>query len=71
MVARMMKIGQETGRLSQILEDVADFYQKEVSQITKNISSVIEPIIIVGLGFGVGVLVFSVLLPIYNIAGQL
>lgn len=71
MVARMMKIGQETGRLSQILEDIAEFYQKEVSQITKNISSIIEPIIIVGLGFGVGILVFSVLLPIYNIAGQL
>lgn len=71
MVARMMKIGQDTGRLSQILEDVADFYQKEVNQITKNISSIIEPIIIVALGFGVGVLVFSVLLPIYNIAGQL
>lgn len=71
MVARMMKIGQETGRLSQILEDVAEFYQKEVTQITKNISSVIEPIIIVALGFGVGILVFSVLLPIYNIAGQL
>jgi type IV pilus assembly protein PilC len=71
MVARMMKIGQETGRLSQILEDIAEFYQKEVSQITKNISSIIEPIIIVGLGFGVGALVFSVLLPIYNIAGQL
>lgn len=71
MVARMMKIGQETGRLSQILEDIAEFYQKEVSQITKNISSIIEPIIIVALGFGVGALVFSVLLPIYNIAGQL
>ncbi|MCK4635816.1 MAG: type II secretion system F family protein [Candidatus Moranbacteria bacterium] len=71
MVARMMKIGQETGRLGQILEDIADFYQKEVTQITKNISSIIEPIIIVALGLGVGALVFSVLLPIYNIAGQL
>jgi type II secretory pathway component PulF len=71
MVARMMKIGEDTGRLSDILNDIADFYRKEVEQITKNVSSIIEPIIIVALGFGVGVLVFSVLLPIYNIAGQL
>ena len=39
--------------------------------MTRNLSSIIEPVMIVILGIGVGVLVFSVLLPIYNIAGQL
>ncbi len=71
MVSNMIKIGEETGRLGEILEDVARFYNAEVDQITSNISSIIEPILIVVLGLGVGVLVFSVLLPIYNIAGQL
>lgn len=71
MVSSMIKIGEETGRLSEILEDVARFYNAEVDQITRNLSSIIEPILIVVLGIGVGVLVFSVLLPIYNIAGQL
>ena len=71
MVSSMIKIGEETGRLSEILEDVARFYNAEVDQITRNLSSIIEPILIVILGIGVGVLVFSVLLPIYNIAGQL
>lgn len=71
MVSSMIKIGEETGRLSEILEDIARFYNAEVDQITRNLSSIIEPILIVVLGFGVGVLVFSVLLPIYNIAGQL
>lgn len=71
MVSSMIKIGEETGRLSEILEDVARFYNAEVDQITRNLSSIIEPILIVILGMGVGVLVFSVLLPIYNIAGQL
>lgn len=71
MVSSMIKIGEETGRLSEILEDVARFYNAEVDQITRNLSSIIEPILIVILGLGVGVLVFSVLLPIYNIAGQL
>ncbi|MFA5986246.1 MAG: type II secretion system F family protein [Parcubacteria group bacterium] len=71
MVSSMIKIGEETGRLSEILEDVARFYTSEVDQITRNLSSIIEPILIVILGLGVGVLVMAVLLPIYNIAGQL
>jgi len=71
MVSSMIKIGEETGRLGEILEDIARFYNAEVDQITRNLSSIIEPILIVTLGIGVGILVFSVLLPIYNIAGQL
>ena len=71
MVSSMIKIGEETGRLGDILEDIARFYNAEIDQITRNLSSIIEPILIVILGIGVGVLVFSVLLPIYNIAGQL
>ena len=71
MVARMLRVGEETGRISSILEDIARFYRSEVDQITKNISSLVEPILIVILGIGVGVLVISVLLPIYNIAGQI
>ncbi len=71
MVARMLRVGEETGRISSILEDIAKFYRSEVDQITKNISSLVEPILIVILGIGVGTLVISVLLPIYNIAGQI
>lgn len=71
MVSSMVKIGEETGRLGEILDDIAAFYNSEVDQMTRNMSSIIEPVMIVILGIGVGVLVFSVLLPIYNIAGQL
>ena len=71
MVARMLRVGEETGRISSILEDIARFYRSEVDQITKNISSLVEPILIVILGVGVGVLVISVLLPIYDIAGKI
>ncbi len=71
MVSSMVKIGEETGRISEILDDVSRFYNAEVDQITRNLSAIIEPILIVILGLGVGVLVMSVLLPIYNIAGQL
>ncbi len=71
MVARMLKVGEETGRMSEILDDLARFYRGEVDQITRNLSTLIEPILIVVLGVGVGFLVVSVLLPIYNIAGQI
>lgn len=70
-VSRMIKVGEETGKLDEILDRVAHFYRQEVEQITRNMSALIEPILIVVLGIGVGLLVFSVLMPIYNIAGQL
>ncbi|PID52656.1 MAG: hypothetical protein CR972_00730 [Candidatus Moraniibacteriota bacterium] len=71
MVSSMIKIGEETGRISEILDDVSRFYKSEVDQITRDFSSIIEPILIVGLGIGVGILVMAVLLPVYNIAGQM
>ncbi|HLB50806.1 MAG TPA: type II secretion system F family protein [Patescibacteria group bacterium] len=70
-VTRMIRIGEETGKLSDILASVAEFYQQEIDYFTKNLSTLIEPILIVILGIGVAGLVFSILLPIYNIAGQL
>lgn len=71
MVAQMVKIGEETGSTSQVLKAVSDFYSQEVDMLTKNMMSLIEPILIVILGIGVAIMVVGILLPIYNIAGQL
>lgn len=70
-VTQMVRIGEETGTLSQVLESMAKFYNQEVDIITKNLTTLIEPFLIVILGIGVGILVVGVLMPIYNIAGQL
>lgn len=70
-VTQMVRIGEETGKLGEVLEGTARFYDQEVDYMTKNMSALLEPILIVGLGIGVAVLVFSIILPIYNIAGQL
>lgn len=70
-VAQMVRIGEETGTISRVLESVAKFYSQEVNNMTRNLTTLIEPILIVFLGMGVAVLVVGVLLPIYNIAGQL
>jgi len=70
-IAQMIRIGEETGTLSHVLKSIAAFYDQEVETMTKNLTTLIEPMLIVGLGIGVGILVVGILMPIYNIAGQL
>jgi type IV pilus assembly protein PilC len=70
-VAQMVRIGEETGSLAKVLQSVSKFYNQEVETTTRSLTSLIEPILIVFLGIGVGIMVVGVLLPIYNIASQL
>lgn len=71
MVSQIVRIGEETGTLSKVLSSVARFYSQEVDNMTRTLTTLIEPVLIVLLGIGVGILVVGVLMPIYNIAGQL
>jgi len=68
MVSQMVGVGEKTAQLDSILEKVASFYQEEVDRMVDNMTQLIEPIMILVLGVGVGFLVASILLPIYNIA---
>lgn len=68
---QMIRIGEETGELGFVLKTVARFYRREVEQAIQTLVSLIEPVMIILLGAGVGVLLTSVLLPIYNVAGSL
>lgn len=68
MMVQMIKVGEETGELGSILKTMARFYQREVIQAVDTLVSLIEPAMIVALGLGVGVLLASVLMPIYNLA---
>jgi type IV pilus assembly protein PilC len=65
---QMSSVGERTGHIDKTLNTVADFYRDEVTIITENMSSIIEPIMIVILGGGVGLLMGAVLLPIYQIS---
>jgi type IV pilus assembly protein PilC len=67
----MIRIGEETGTLGPILKKMAKFYKREVDDAVDTIISLIEPVMIVCLGVGVGLLLTSVLMPIYNIATNL
>jgi len=68
-MAQMVQVGEETGSLGSILKTLADFYKREVDDAVDTLVGLIEPIMIVALGIGVGILLVSVLMPIYNIAG--
>lgn len=67
----MVRVGEETGSLGQILATLARFYKREVDNSVDTLIGLIEPIMIVGLGVGVGFLLTSILIPIYNIASSL
>jgi len=66
-VSRIIKIGEETGKMSEVLKNISDFYEQETDNMTRNLSTMIEPILIIFLGIGVAILVFAILLPIIEI----
>jgi len=66
---QMIKTGEQTGNLDTILGKLSVFYKKEVENVVDNLSQLIEPILLVCLGIGVSILVFSVFMPIYSLAG--
>ena len=68
---QMMRIGEETGKLDQILSSLARFYQKEVDSVIENLISLIEPALIIVLGLAVGIVVAAILVPLYNISGTI
>lgn len=70
-VSQMIKIGEDAGKISEVLMNMSRFYNQETDRITRNLSTMLEPILISGLGIGVGILVFAVLMPIYNISSQM
>ena len=67
----MIRVGEETGELGSILSTLAKFYRREVSTAVDTLVDLIEPMMIVLLGLGVGTLLASVLIPIYNLAGSI
>jgi len=62
----MVSVGEKTAQLDIILDKVANFYQQDVDRMVGNMTQLIEPIMILILGGGVGFLITSILMPIYN-----
>ncbi len=67
MVSQMVTIGEETGRIDFMLEKIADFYEEEVDQMVANLTTLIEPFVIVFLGVVIGGIIIAMYLPIFKI----
>lgn len=70
MVPQMISVGEKTGKIDAVLERVTSFYSREIENMLGNLSKLMEPLIMVLMGAGVGIMVAAVLLPMYNLAGS-
>jgi type IV pilus assembly protein PilC len=70
-LSQMAKVGEETGSLGKILGTLSNFYRREVNNAVDTLIGLIEPAMIVALGLGVGVLLASVLMPIYSLTSSI
>ncbi len=70
MLGQMVAVGEETGKMDEVLTKLSHFYETESDQQVKTLTTAIEPMIIIVLGVGVGFLMFAVIMPIYGITNQ-
>jgi type IV pilus assembly protein PilC len=70
LVPKMLKIGEDSGALEQMMSKTADYFEKEVDNQIKAISTIIEPVMMIILGIVAIVIVSAILLPIYGLVGQ-
>ncbi|HRY63162.1 MAG TPA: type II secretion system F family protein [Patescibacteria group bacterium] len=68
MIAHMLSVGEKTGRIGDVLNKMTDFYAREIEGLVANLVSLIEPLIMVIMGVGVGIMVAAVITPMYNMS---
>ncbi len=71
MMSEMVQVGEETGKLSGMLLEIALFYEAEIENKTKNLSTIIEPVLMIIIGSGVGFFAISMISPLYSILGSI
>lgn len=71
MMAEMVAVGEETGKLADMLLQIALFYEEEIENKTKNLSTIIEPVLMIFIGAGVGFFAISMISPLYSILGSI
>ena len=67
MVSQMVRVGEETGELEKMLGKIADFYEDEVDSSIATLTSILEPLMMIGVGMMVGVIIISMYLPMFKL----
>jgi len=70
LVAQMIAVGEETGKVDEVLMNVSNYFESEAEQAIKGLTTAIEPLMMIVLGIGVAFLVVAVVMPIYNLTSQ-
>jgi len=68
MVVNMIRVGEESGTLTQVLEEIASFYRAKVEVLVTRVTGMMEPIIVIFMGVSVGVILMSIYLPMFQMA---
>ena len=71
LMTQSLRAGEKTGSLEVVLEELADFYEREVEHTLKSLTSILEPVLMLVIGVAVGAMVISIIAPIYSIVGNL
>jgi len=71
LMSDMLAVGEETGKVSDMMKQVAEFYEADVEQQTKDLSTIIEPVLMLLIGVMVGIFAVSIIAPIYSISSQI
>lgn len=71
LMTQTIRAGEKSGSLEMVLEELAQFYEKEVEHTLKSITSILEPVLMLIIGVAVGAMVISIIAPIYSIIGNL
>ena len=69
-IGQMVRVGEETGKMDEVLVRLSVYFEAESENLIRNLTTALEPVILVILGAGVGILVLSIILPIYNLTSQ-
>lgn len=70
-VGKMIAVGEKTGKLEEVLLYLSDYYEDEIENFTKNLSTILEPFLLIGIGLIVGFMALAIISPIYELTGSI